>query len=234
MRKSCFLFFGLFLILSTTTSAQGVNNLSPELFHKQTRNTNSRAFYILDVRTPGEFNSGHIANAENIDFNDRKFSTEIQSLDKNKPTYVYCLSGGRSSQAAQILQDKGFKKVYNLEGGIKAWREAKLAVEGDMTSKAGLSMAEFKKMVDQDVPVLVDFTAKWCGPCRALKPRIERLASKTGDDLKIIYIDIDKNRALSNELKIRMIPLLHLYKRGKLKRVRNQAISYRALEKFIR
>jgi len=233
MRITIILLFFTFLI-RPSIFAQSENNLTPEAFQGRILSEKSSGIYILDVRTPGEFNSGHLANAENIDFNDRKFSAEILSLDKNKPTYVYCLSGGRSTQAAQILSREGFTNVYNLAGGITAWRNAKLPIEGDMRSKAGLSMAEFKKMVDQDVPVLVDFTAKWCGPCRVLKPRIERLASKNGENIKVIYIDIDKNRALSNELKIRMIPLLHLYKRGKLKRVRNEAISYRELEKFIR
>lgn len=83
---------------------------------------------ILDVRTPEEVVSGKIKGALNIDYY-ADFNTAISQLNKTKPVYIYCASGGRSSQAMQDLNTSGFKEVYNLSGGIGAWRAAKFSVE---------------------------------------------------------------------------------------------------------
>ncbi len=76
---------------------------------------------VLDVRTPGEFSEGHIPGALNIDVNSPGFSQAVNVLDKEKPVYVYCRSGQRSSRAARELREIGFDTVYDLEGGIMAW-----------------------------------------------------------------------------------------------------------------
>lgn len=77
---------------------------------------------LLDVRTPGEVQQGYIAGAEKfINFSAGNFESEILKLDKNKTYIVYCASGRRSAQAANLMATKGFKKVYNLEGGINSW-----------------------------------------------------------------------------------------------------------------
>lgn len=76
---------------------------------------------VLDVRTADEFNSGHIDNATNIDWYGDDFNTKAETLDKKKPVYVYCHSGGRSKSAMKRLKSLGFEEVYNLSGGITAW-----------------------------------------------------------------------------------------------------------------
>jgi rhodanese-related sulfurtransferase len=75
---------------------------------------------IVDVRTPGEYTRGNIKGSKNINIAGN-FSEEIKKLDKNKPVYVYCASGGRSSRAMQTMNQMGFKEVYNLSGGFSAW-----------------------------------------------------------------------------------------------------------------
>jgi rhodanese-related sulfurtransferase len=75
---------------------------------------------IIDVRTPGEYTRGNIEGSKNINIAGN-FSQEIQKLDKNKPVYVYCAVGGRSSRAMQMMNQMGFKEVYNLMGGYNAW-----------------------------------------------------------------------------------------------------------------
>lgn len=77
---------------------------------------------ILDVRTPDEWADGIIAGAEKINFYDDNFAQQIEKLDKTTPVYLYCRSGGRSANAADILKEKGFTKVYNLDGGITSWQ----------------------------------------------------------------------------------------------------------------
>jgi len=79
---------------------------------------------ILDLRTSDEWAEGTIANAQKIDFYSDNFATDVEQLDKQSPVFVYCKKGGRSASAAEILKEKGFKKVYNLDGGISAWIDA--------------------------------------------------------------------------------------------------------------
>lgn len=77
---------------------------------------------LLDVRTPEEYNEGHIAGAINIDFHGENFKAELEKLDKTKTYDVYCRSGKRSAASAEIMGDMGFKKVINLSGGILGWQ----------------------------------------------------------------------------------------------------------------
>jgi rhodanese-related sulfurtransferase len=76
---------------------------------------------ILDVRTPGEVAQGYIAEAVVLDMYRPDFTSKLAQLPKDKPVYVYCASGVRSIQTAQILQQNGFKEVYNLNKGIMDW-----------------------------------------------------------------------------------------------------------------
>lgn len=77
---------------------------------------------LVDVRTPNEYNSGHIQKAINIDFfNSQNFQTQFQKLDKSKPVYLYCRSGARSQKAARKLLGMGFTEIYDLKGGYSSW-----------------------------------------------------------------------------------------------------------------
>ena len=78
---------------------------------------------LLDVRTPGEFNAGHIKNADNIDFTGSDFREKVATLDREKPVLIYCHSGNRSGKASLILKELGFKEVYDLQGGYSNWNE---------------------------------------------------------------------------------------------------------------
>ena len=80
----------------------------------------------LDVRTPGEFNEGHIEGAQLIDFQSGNFENEIATLDKSKTYAVYCRSGNRSGQAVKVMSDAGFSNLYNLNGGVIDWANAGL------------------------------------------------------------------------------------------------------------
>jgi len=79
---------------------------------------------ILDVRTPEEWEEGIIKGATKMNFFDKDFNSQLEKLDKTKPVYVYCKSGGRSGKAAKQLEKMGFTSVYNLLGGMIAWEGA--------------------------------------------------------------------------------------------------------------
>ena len=76
-------------------------------------------------------------------------------------------------------------------------------------------MSAYNDLINSPNPVLVDFTAAWCGPCQTMAPELKKLASELGEKLKIIKIDIDKNQELAGKLQVRSVPTLILYKNGK-------------------
>ncbi|MBK6725025.1 MAG: rhodanese-like domain-containing protein [Acidobacteria bacterium] len=82
---------------------------------------------FIDVRTPDEYATGHAARAENIPLD--TLTASFDKLEKNEPVYIICETGNRSSQAASILNDAGFKNLVNVTGGTVAWKSAGLPVE---------------------------------------------------------------------------------------------------------
>lgn len=76
---------------------------------------------LVDVRTPEEYNDGYIKDAENIDVKSQDFLEKIEKYSKSETVYVYCKSGGRSQKAAELMIDRGFSHVIDLEGGYINW-----------------------------------------------------------------------------------------------------------------
>jgi thioredoxin 1 len=76
-------------------------------------------------------------------------------------------------------------------------------------------MASFNQIVQQEVPVLVDFKADWCAPCKMMAPILKQVKQNFKDQIKIIKIDIDKNPAVAQKYAVRSVPTLILFKNGK-------------------
>lgn len=76
---------------------------------------------LLDVRTPAEFDQGHLQGAMNFDIQKSDFVSRIESLDPDKPYLLYCKAGGRSANALRLMQTLGFDRVHHLAGGYIAW-----------------------------------------------------------------------------------------------------------------
>jgi len=134
MKNLAFLvFIGLLVLATITSCGQGnggtqsgsVVNLGPAEFSKAIQ---PKDVVLIDVRTPEEYKEGYIEDAINLNYFGSDFELTISSLDKGKPVYVYCASGGRSEAACEDLVKKGVKMVYNLSGGMEAWRTQKLPV----------------------------------------------------------------------------------------------------------
>lgn len=81
---------------------------------------------LIDVRTPEEFQQGHLEGAKLINFYDANFQEEIKKLDSAKKYVVYCRSGGRSSKSVSAMKKMGFTEVYNMSGGVLAWQREDL------------------------------------------------------------------------------------------------------------
>jgi len=78
---------------------------------------------VLDVRTPEEFDAGHLDGAIMIDFYEPDFADRIAELDRDAPYLLYCRSGNRSNTARDVMEDLGFTDVADVDGGINAWLE---------------------------------------------------------------------------------------------------------------
>ena len=78
-------------------------------------------------------------------------------------------------------------------------------------------MAKFSDIINSEQPVLIDFFAEWCGPCKMVSPIIQEVAKETSGKVKVIKIDVDKNKALASKLGIRGVPTLMVYQNGKQK-----------------
>jgi rhodanese-related sulfurtransferase len=108
--------------VKTPTSArpQVVKNITPEEANNMLM-FSSYFIYIIDVRTPEEYNGGHIENTVNVNYNSGNFSDEISRFDKDRTYLIYCRTGARSAGARDIMKELGFQKIYNMDGGITDW-----------------------------------------------------------------------------------------------------------------
>lgn len=195
---------------------EGIQSIDAATF--QSKETEAQHQQLLDVRTSDEFAKGHIEGAINADINLGDFQTQLAKLDKSKPVFVYCLSGGRSSSAAEVLKENGFKEIYNLEGGILAWNAAQLPLSTTSGAQmaGGMSLSDYQKLVASKKSVIVDFHAEWCGPCKKLSPILEKFVEEQKGKVELIKIDVDQNPALAEALKIEAIPYVERYENGNL------------------
>lgn len=108
-------------IKSKLMSSSNVVNIDPTEFSSKIREEVGN-FTIIDCRTEREFKQGHIESALNYDIFNSNFASQIQeSVSLDKDIYIYCLSGGRSSGAAKIVESLGYKSIYNMSGGFNRW-----------------------------------------------------------------------------------------------------------------
>lgn len=168
---------------------------------------------ILDVRTAGEYQSGHIANALQANWLDPKeFKNRTQHLDKSKIIYIYCQSGGRSASAQAALMEAGFK-VVNLEGGMSNWRMQQMPVEG-IGNAVQMRVVDFEKLLQSNQYVLVDIGAVWCPPCRKMQPVMDALKQTPPKPFYFLAVDGGQDMDVMKLVKADDLPTFILYKNG--------------------
>ncbi|WP_269240187.1 thioredoxin domain-containing protein [Flavobacterium limnophilum] len=217
-----------FLMLSCNGQTnKSIENIAPEAFAKKIKETPNAQ--ILDVRTPEEFASEHIDNAVNINWLGNDFVSNTEKLDKSKPVFVYCKSGARSTKAAAKLGELGFKKIYQLEGGILKWNSTGLSKPDDKI--IGMCSQEYAELLNTDKKVLIDFYAEWCAPCKKMTPYLLKMQKEMADKVVIIRLNADENKTLMKEMKIDELPTLILYENKEIKWEHSGFISEEDLKK---
>ena len=201
-----------FTLISCNSKSQTNLNISTDEFEKGISKQNSQ---LLDVRTADEYQDGHLKNAFLADWNKQEqFKERVQALDKTKPIYVYCLSGGRSGAASAWLKQNGYTSVYNLEGGINAWKRNNKDVEGASNIKQ-ITLAEYQNQIPKNKAVLVDIGAVWCPPCKKMAPIVDSLKSISNKTYDIFKIDGGEQTELAKQLNATTFPTFIIYKNGK-------------------
>jgi rhodanese-related sulfurtransferase len=169
---------------------------------------------ILDVRTAGEFQSGHIANALQANWLDEKeFKNRTQHLDKTKTIFIYCQSGGRSASAQEALMQAGYQ-VVNLEGGMSNWKMQQMPVEGSGNA-VEMRVADFQKLIQSNAYVLVDVGATWCPPCRKMQPVMDALKQTPPKSFYFLSVDGGQDIEVMKSIQASELPTFILFKNGK-------------------
>ncbi len=220
------------LIAFAITSCNGqasknIKTIDAVSFSKEIQSTSDAQ--ILDVRTPEEFTSGHLDQAQNVNWLNADFVNNASKYDKSKPVFVYCKSGGRSHKAAEKLAELGFTNVIELEGGIMKWDAAGLSKPAEKW--IGITQKEYTDLLNSDKKVLIDFYAEWCAPCKKMTPYLLKMQKEMGDRVVIIRLDADQNKSLLSAMKISELPTLLLYENKQLKWQHSGYISETDLKK---
>lgn len=211
----------LVVLFSCTNHSQqqGVQWVSVQEFAEALKSTSSAT--IIDVRTPEEFQGGHLKDAVNFNVLAPEFANQVSQLDRDHAVFVYCKAGGRSADAASIMKDMGFDIIYDMQGGYMAWSSAGMeSTKAERVQEEKFTQADFDKLLASGTPVLIDYYAPWCGPCKKMEPILSKLSNEFAGKVEIVRVNVDEAAGVVESQKIDNIPVVSSFKNGsEIKRV---------------
>jgi thioredoxin len=229
----------LVVLFSCTNHSQqqGVQLVSVQAFAEALKSTPNAT--IIDVRTPEEFQGGHLKDAVNFNVLAPEFQSQVSKLDKSQPVFVYCKVGGRSADAVEKMKSMGFTTIYDMKGGYMAWSSAGMeSTKAERVQEEKFTSADFEKLLAGGTPVLIDYYAPWCGPCKKMEPILNKLSSEFAGKVEIVRINVDEAANLVKSQKIDNIPVISTFKNGQeIKRVngfQDEAAMRSLIEELLR
>ena len=212
----------LVLLFSCTNHSQqnqGVQLVTVQAFSEALKATPNAT--IIDVRTPEEYQLGHLKDAVNFNVLGPDFNTLVNKLDKSQPVFVYCKVGGRSADAVERMKGLGFTSIYDMKGGYMAWSSAGMeTTQAERVQAETFTPADFEKLLSSNTPVLIDYYAPWCGPCKKMEPVLNKLSEEFAGKVQIVRINVDEASTVVKSQKIDNIPVVSTFKMGQeMKRV---------------
>jgi len=223
-----FLAVFLFMAVLVDGNAQSAQTVDAVKFKELIETTKDAI--LLDVRTAAEYSRGHIAGSTAIDISDPAFVSRVNLLQKDKTILIYCLSGSRSSVAANYMSQHGFTKIFNLQRGLMDWNQRGYALEKSSQAVAGNSLAytgqSFGKLLKDNKVVLVDFNAVWCAPCKTMIPVIDKISADFKGKARVEKVDVEANAEITTAYQVQSIPGFLIFKDGKKVWSHNGVISY--------
>ena len=237
--KSLILSTLLVVLFSCTNHSQqkGIQLVSVQAYAEALKSTSSAT--IIDVRTQEEFQGGHLKDAVNFNVVAPEFANQVSQLDRDHAVFVYCKAGGRSADAASIMKDMGFDIIYDMQGGYMAWSAAGMeSTKAERIQEEKFTITDFEKLLASGTPVLIDYYAPWCGPCKKMEPILNKLSSEFAGKVEIVRINVDEAANLVKSQKIDNIPVISTFKNGQeIKRVsgfQDEAAMRNLLEELLR
>ena len=174
---------------------------------------------LLDIRTPEEVSEGYLENASFINFYDEDFIEKADWIKKKQPIYIYCHAGGRSSKAAEMLLELGFREVYNLVGGYSKWIEDGFPVTKSVNIKRkrdkSFALQDVTNILETNKNVVLVFKTPWCLPCKKLDAVLDSF-SNNRPNWKVVKINMDANKELADNYKVKSVPSILFFNDNQL------------------
>lgn len=204
----------LLLLLSIfSSSLLFAQEQNPDEFEQAVKKAGQQ---VLDVRTVKEYQHGHLKGALHADWlNKEQFMDRVKFIDKDKPVYVYCAAGPRSTAASKWLRENGYENVYELKGGFTKWKSLGKPFDANSPTEKQMTAIEFENLVKSDKKVLIDFGGEWCPPCVKMEPVLAGIEKDLEGKFKRVKIDPVVHSELASTMKAESFPTLILYKNGK-------------------
>jgi rhodanese-related sulfurtransferase/glutaredoxin len=220
--------FLIFIFLLNLYSCVNSNNFDPNSISANVLDVENRQMarllvdspgVLLDIRTPEEVGRGFLENASFINFYDESFLQKASWIKKNQPIYIYCHAGGRSSKAAEMLLDLGFKEVYNLIGGYSKWLEDGYPVENSLKEIIApndkfFSLENLEGILQTNLNVILVFKTPWCLPCKKLDAVLDSF-TEIRPNWVVVKINMDSNKDLAKNYEVKSVPTLLFFKESK-------------------